>query len=146
MAFLSQQGKNGELRAFKPEEKRSSWWNDIQTLVKKCWILALYFFPQVSNMCRVWPEGEQSSRWWLHQRYCPIFCISCIALPLYPNRYMTYCPIALYEHQNVSRYVRLFCHVMAQIFCSICLFDIGGVQSWVNVMTEHFLASWIRLE
>jgi hypothetical protein len=39
--------KNGELWAFKPEEKWvPAWWNDIQSLVKKCRILALYFFPK----------------------------------------------------------------------------------------------------
>jgi hypothetical protein len=43
-------GKNGELRAFKPEEKISSWQNDVQSLVKKCRILALLFFPQVSSV------------------------------------------------------------------------------------------------
>jgi hypothetical protein len=53
MAFLSEQGKNGELWVFKPEEKVSSWRNDFQSLVKKCRILALYFFPQLSNRCRV---------------------------------------------------------------------------------------------
>jgi hypothetical protein len=40
----------GELWAFKTEEIMISWRNDIQSLVKKCLIMALYF---LSNRCRV---------------------------------------------------------------------------------------------
>jgi hypothetical protein len=54
---MSNTGNNGELCAFKPEVKISSWRNDIQSLVKKCRILALLFFPQVSNRCRVSVQG-----------------------------------------------------------------------------------------
>jgi hypothetical protein len=48
---------------FHNREKMSSWRNDIQSLVKKCRILALYFFPK----CRIGVEcltraGVQSSR------------------------------------------------------------------------------------
>jgi hypothetical protein len=46
----------GELWAFKTEEKMSSWWNDIQSLVKKCRILALYFFPKFPITCCWRPE------------------------------------------------------------------------------------------
>jgi hypothetical protein len=43
---FSQQGKNGELRSLQTGEKNRSSLNDIQSLVKKCQILALYFFPK----------------------------------------------------------------------------------------------------
>jgi hypothetical protein len=48
LAFLSKQGEQiVSSEPIKPEEKMSSWRNDIQSLVKKCRILALYFFPSV---------------------------------------------------------------------------------------------------
>jgi hypothetical protein len=40
----------------------SSWRNDIQSLVKKCRILALYFFPQVLNRCRVSDQRPRGYR------------------------------------------------------------------------------------
>jgi hypothetical protein len=35
----------------------SSWRNDIQSLVKKCRILSLHVYPQVTNRCRVSDQG-----------------------------------------------------------------------------------------
>jgi hypothetical protein len=44
----------------------SSWRNDIQAVVKKCRNLALYFFPQVSNRCRM--SGQRGYR--VHVDHC----------------------------------------------------------------------------
>jgi hypothetical protein len=53
LAFLSKQGEIVSSEPLKHEEKMSSWRNDIQSLVKKCRILAgTSIFSQVSNRCR----------------------------------------------------------------------------------------------
>jgi hypothetical protein len=67
-------GKNGELWAIKTEEKMSSWWNDIQSLVKKCRLLAFHFFPK----CRIGVECLNrggGSRWPLHQFFLPYYVV-----------------------------------------------------------------------
>jgi hypothetical protein len=54
------------LKASSEPSKLSSWRNDIQSLVKKCRILALYFFPKRRIGVECLTRGVQSSRWPLH--------------------------------------------------------------------------------
>jgi hypothetical protein len=52
LAFLSKQGEKMVSSEPSNLRKPSSWRKDIQSLVKKCQILALYFFPK----CRIGVE------------------------------------------------------------------------------------------